>query len=150
MMTATDKVMNPASTRRDWRTAFTALRKLLADANDTVQVFRILRALNTDTAKKGYERLLTTPEGGRIAYERVELAELLARPGYVESFPEGSVGAAYAEFLDKTGYSARGLVEVSRADGDFRERLAVLRRAMARPGVRRRALEYATKLWRRY
>ena len=29
------------NTRRDWKGAFIALRRLLADGNDTVQVFRI-------------------------------------------------------------------------------------------------------------
>ena len=30
--------------RRDWRTAFDAIRKLLANGDDTTQVFRIMRA----------------------------------------------------------------------------------------------------------
>jgi ubiquinone biosynthesis protein COQ4 len=113
MLTMTEAKL---SYRRDWKTAFTALRRLLADANDTAQVFRIMRALNVDTSKTGYERLLQTAEGGRIAYDRVELAERLSDPTYVASFPEGSVGAAYAAFLRRTGYSAQGLVEVSRRD----------------------------------
>jgi ubiquinone biosynthesis protein COQ4 len=109
------------SSRRDWKTALTALKRLLADAGDTAQVFRIMRALNVDTARKGYERLLRTPDGGRIAYERVELAELFSDPAFVARFPQGSVGAAYAGFLRKTGYSAQGLAMVSRADDDSRE-----------------------------
>lgn len=103
------------------RTAFTAVRRLMADGNDTVQVFRIVRALNGDTARKGYERLLRTAEGGRIAYERVELARLFSDPAYVAAFPAGSVGGAYAAFLAETGYSAAGLETVSRADDDSRQ-----------------------------
>lgn len=34
--------------RRDWRTAFDALRKLLANGDDTGQVFRIMRSLNVE------------------------------------------------------------------------------------------------------
>lgn len=107
--------------RKDWATAFAALRRLLADANDTAQVFRIMRALNTGSTKKGYERLLRTAEGGRIAYQRPELAARLSDPAFVNSFPQGSVGAAYASFLDETGYSAEGLAEVSRADSADRD-----------------------------
>jgi ubiquinone biosynthesis protein COQ4 len=109
------------SYRRDWKAALTALKQLLANPDDTAQVFRIMRALNVDTAKRGYERLLQTAEGGRLAYERVELAERLSNPEFVARFAEGSVGAAYAAFLRRTGYSAQGLAMVSRADNDAHE-----------------------------
>ena len=47
-------------------------------------------------------------------------------------------------------YSTVAAMRMALTDGQFRERLAVLHRAMSQPGVRRRGLEYATKLWRRY
>jgi ubiquinone biosynthesis protein COQ4 len=102
--------------RRDWRAAFSALRKLLSDANDTSQVFRIMRALNAGTVKAGYERLLRTAQGGRIAYQQRELAAVLSDPAVIAQYPEGSVGAAYHSFLRSTGYSAEGLAAVSRTD----------------------------------
>ncbi|MBV1689451.1 ubiquinone biosynthesis protein COQ4 [Novosphingobium sp. G106] len=104
------------SSRRDWAGALKAVKQLMAHPGDTAQVFRIMRALNAGTAKRGYERLLGTAEGGRIAYEHVELAERLSDPAWVARFPEGSVGAAYAAFLRRTGYSAQGLAAVSRTD----------------------------------
>jgi ubiquinone biosynthesis protein COQ4 len=110
------------SYRRDWKTALAALKRLLAHPDDTLQVFRIMRALNVDMVKRGYERLLQTAKGGRIAYDRPELAERLSDPAYVAAFPEGSVGAAYAAFLGRTGYSANGLVQVSRAEDTREER----------------------------
>lgn len=102
--------------RKDWRTALRSVRRLLADANDTAEVFRIMRALNTSSNRAGYDRLLSTPEGGRIAYQRAELAEWLANPSHTRRFPAGSVGAAYMQFLQRTGYTADGLAEVSRSD----------------------------------
>jgi ubiquinone biosynthesis protein COQ4 len=104
------------SGRRDWRTAYDAIRKLLADGDDTTQVFRIMRALNVGNAPLNYARLIATAEGGRLAYERTELAALFAQPGYARQFAPGTVGAAYCHFLDSTGYSADGLAEVSRID----------------------------------
>lgn len=104
------------STHKDWRGAVAALRRLLSNPNDTTQVFRIMRALNAGTPKAGYERLLRSAEGGRIAYQRVELAERLCDPAFIASFAQGSVGAAYAAFLHETGYSADGLAAVSQAD----------------------------------
>ncbi|MEE8611020.1 MAG: Coq4 family protein [Sphingomonas aquatilis] len=102
--------------RRDWRTAFDALRKLLANGDDTGQVFRIMRSLNVGDTAEAYARLIATPEGGRMAYERVELARRFADRDWVNGFAPGTVGAAYRDFLDTTGYSADGLVEVSRLD----------------------------------
>src|SRR3546814_16206931 len=61
--------------RRDWRTAFDAIRKLLANGDDTTQVFRIMKALNAGNSERNFARLLATEEGGRTAYERVELAQ---------------------------------------------------------------------------
>ena len=80
-----------------------------------------MRSLNVNTMKDGYNRLLSTPEGGRIAFEQAELARLFSDPAFVDSFPEGSLGAAYAAFLRRTGYSAEGLATVSRTDDLSRE-----------------------------
>ncbi|HYI40450.1 MAG TPA: Coq4 family protein [Allosphingosinicella sp.] len=105
--------------KREWGVAFRALRRLLANRDDTVQVFRIMRALNGDTSHRNYRRLIASAEGGRLAYERVELAPRLCDRAWIDSFPEGSVGAAYRHFLDRTGYSADGLAELSVAETEI-------------------------------
>src|SRR4051812_26824476 len=102
-----------ASDPKDWAEAFRAMRKLLADPGDTVQVFRVMKALNTGTSARNYRRLLATPEGGRIAYQREELVGKLTDPGFLAQFGPGTVGAAYRGFLDRTGFSAGGLEAVS-------------------------------------
>ena len=102
------------SGRREWRTAFDAVRKLLANGDDTAQVFRIMRALNVGNVARNYARLLATEQGGRIAYDRVELATRFSEPAFVARFAPGTVGAAYRAFLESTGYSADGLVDVSK------------------------------------
>ncbi|MES2045695.1 MAG: Coq4 family protein [Pseudomonadota bacterium] len=100
--------------RRDWRTAFDAIRKLLANGDDTTQVFRIMRALNVGATPKSYAQFIATEDGGRMAYERLELAQILSQPGFARQFAAGTVGAAYNHFLESTGYSADGLAEVSK------------------------------------
>ncbi|HEX8239412.1 MAG TPA: Coq4 family protein [Allosphingosinicella sp.] len=111
---------NPAvPMKREWGTALRALRRLLANGDDTVQVFRIMRALNGDTSHRNYRRLIASAEGGRLAYERVELAPRLCDRGWIDSFPDGSVGAAYRAFLDRTGYSADGLAQASIAETEI-------------------------------
>jgi ubiquinone biosynthesis protein COQ4 len=121
MATKAMEAESPLLDRRDWRTAFESLRRLLSDPNDTVAVFRIMRALNAGSAKRGYQRLLKSLEGGRIAYERAELADRLSDADFITACPPGSVGAAYAAFLQRTGYSAQGLAMISRTDDLVRE-----------------------------
>lgn len=104
--------------KRDWASAWRALRRLMANGDDTVQVFRIMRALNADASQKGYRKLIATRDGGRIAYERVELAEKFGDRAWLDSLPEGTVGAAYRAFLDRTGFSAAGLADISTTDFD--------------------------------
>jgi ubiquinone biosynthesis protein COQ4 len=105
--------------KREWGAALSALRKLLANGDDTEQVFRIMRALNGDVTQRNYRKLMTVPGGGRLAYNRVELAERLTDRAWIDSFQPGTVGAAYRDFLDRTGYSADGLVELSMAESAF-------------------------------
>jgi ubiquinone biosynthesis protein COQ4 len=101
-----------ARNKKDWRGAFRAMNALLSDPNDTTQVFRIMAALNRGTAERNYRRLLQTPEGGRIAYTRLELVTRLTDKAWLAQFAPGTVGAAYRAFLEKTGYSADGLAAV--------------------------------------
>jgi ubiquinone biosynthesis protein COQ4 len=103
-----------ANTKRDWRTAFRAMKALLADPDDTVQVFKIMQALNAGTSAKNYRRLISTVEGGRIAYARAELVQKLTDSAWLAQFAPGTVGAAYRAFLENTGFSASGLEAVSK------------------------------------
>lgn len=99
--------------KREWGTALAALRRLLSNGDDTEQVFRIMRALNGDVTQRNYRKLLAVPGGGAIAYRRVELAQRLTDRAWIDGFADGTVGAAYRNFLDSTGYSADGLAEIS-------------------------------------
>jgi ubiquinone biosynthesis protein COQ4 len=100
--------------RRRWGVALKALGRLLSDKEDTGQVFEIMAALNGDSTVRNYRRLLTTPNGGRLAYERVELAERLMDDAWLDGFAPGTVGAAYRQFVRSENLSADGLAEISR------------------------------------
>src|SRR5215472_10234394 len=98
---------------RDWPTAFRAFQRLMADKEDTSQVFAIMHALDGDACKYDYIHLLATPAGGRIAYERPELSEKLMDDAWRASFPPGSVGAAYVAFLEANAFSPQGMIDES-------------------------------------
>jgi ubiquinone biosynthesis protein COQ4 len=104
----------PGMGRIDVVHALRSLRRLLADKEDTRQVFEIMRALNGRATARNYHRLLATPEGGRIAFERREFAERLMDDAWLDGLPAGSVGAAYRDFIRAEQLSAAGLAEVSR------------------------------------
>ncbi|HPA37630.1 MAG TPA: Coq4 family protein [Phenylobacterium sp.] len=122
-MTATVIDLSPAQRplpkpRLDWPAAFRAVRKLLKNKEDTLQVFEIMKALNGKSVADGYARMLTTLQGGRIAYERQELAKRLMDDAWLDSFAPGTVGAAYRDFIRAENLSADGLVQVSRDGGE--------------------------------
>ncbi|WP_269716891.1 Coq4 family protein [Caulobacter sp. NIBR2454] len=100
--------------------ALQAMRRLIADKEDTQQVFEIMRALSGKTIPRGYRRLLSTPKGGYIAYQREEFADRLSDQAWLNSFGPGTVGAAYRDFIAPRGLSAEGLADESRkvADND--------------------------------
>src|ERR1700754_4909167 len=104
----------PVGTKLEWGRALRALRRLLADSEDTTQVFEIMRALNGRANARSYHRLLTTDAGGRIAFERLELASLLMDDAWLDALPAGSVGATYRDFVRAERLSAEGLAQISR------------------------------------
>ena len=95
-------------------TAFRAFRKLVRNKEDTAQVFEIMRALSGRSGSIGYNRLLTTAEGGRQAFLRDELALKLDDPVWLARFGPGTVGAEYKAFRDLRGFTAEGLAETAR------------------------------------
>lgn len=95
-------------------TALKAFRRLIRDKEDTVQVFRIMQALSGRSVSRGYQRMLSTMEGGRQAFLREELAHRLDDPVWLAQFEPGSVGAAYRAFREARGFTADGLAEVER------------------------------------
>ena len=101
--------------------ALTSFRRLVADKEDTAQVFKIMAALSGRSIPKGYERLLRSPEGGRQAFLALEFADRLQDGAWLDSLPEGSVGAAYRDFVRARNLSAHGLAAESRkaADADI-------------------------------
>ncbi|WP_420478633.1 Coq4 family protein [Brevundimonas sp. FT23028] len=94
--------------------ALRAFRRLVRNKEDTAQVFEIMRALSGRSLGKGYNRMLTTMEGGRQAFLRDELAHRLDDPAWLARFEPGTVGAAYREFRESRGFTAEGLADEAR------------------------------------
>jgi len=95
-----------------------AFGRLVADKEDTRQVFEIMNALAGRSIDWGYQRLLETPEGGQQAYAQVELSDRLQDRDWLAGFAPGTVGAAYLAFIDVRNLSAYGLADESRKVAD--------------------------------
>jgi len=94
-------------------TAWRHMQKLIANKEDTEQVFHIIEALNGDAALKDFERFLSTPTGQARLEKRTYLPPILDDHDPLIALPRGSVGRTYAEFMEREGLSAAGLVAES-------------------------------------
>lgn len=91
--------------------AYKHFRKLIADKEDTTQVFYIVEALDGNNLAKDYERFTKRPLGKARLEEKRDLVPLLDDHDRWKKLPQGTVGRAYVEFMEREGLSAQGLVD---------------------------------------
>jgi len=98
------------------------MKHLLADKEDTEQVFYIMEALNGNSAIRKLKAFAKSPKGEAMMARRRNLPEILDDHATLKALPEGSVGRAYVDFMEREGLSAAGLVEESEKMLQHRER----------------------------
>ena len=96
---------------RRWFKALGHFRKLVADKEDTSQVFAITNALNGNDLYKSYNEFITHPEGRKRFLERRDLVPILDDRERLRAMPKGSLADAYCDFMDTQGLTAQGLVD---------------------------------------
>lgn len=96
--------------------AWRAMRALLADKEDTAQVFRIMRALDGNQPRRNFERFAATPVGAAVLAEPRSLFDRLCDTAWLASLPAGSLGRAYLDFCTRENISAQGLADASAND----------------------------------
>jgi len=94
-------------------TAFRAIRALIADPDDTAQVFRIIRALTGESFERLYQRVLADPVGRIVLDEKRDILTLLSDRERLRVLADGTLGREYARFVDREALDAHGLVEAS-------------------------------------
>ena len=94
-------------------TAWRHMKKLIANKEDTEQVFHIIESLNGNTTLKDFEYFMSTERGQAEFVKRTFLPPILDDHGPLLEMPEGSVGRTYAEFMEREGLSAAGLIAES-------------------------------------
>jgi len=98
------------------------MRRLLADKEDTEQVFHIMQALNGNSAKRKLRQISKSSEGAAMLDRRRELPAILDDHETLEKLPEKTVGRAYVNFMQREGLTAAGLVEESEKWWQHQER----------------------------
>jgi ubiquinone biosynthesis protein COQ4 len=93
--------------------AIRAIRALIADKEDTGQVFKIIDALAGGVVDRQFQRFMATETGRRIVAEKRNLIDTLSDRAYLSSLPEGSLGRTYYEFMAGENLTADGLVAAS-------------------------------------
>lgn len=97
--------------------ALGAMRQLIADKEDTAQVFRIVKALSGNSYYRNFNRFMKSSDGRRIASDRADLLETLCDRKRLATCAPGTLGRAYLDFVYGEGLTAEGLAEASEAGG---------------------------------
>jgi ubiquinone biosynthesis protein COQ4 len=93
--------------------AIRAVRRLIANPDDTAQVFKIIRALTGNSFERLYQRVLEDPMGRQILEERRDILTVLKDRDRLRELADGTLGREYARFLDTEYIDAEGLVHAS-------------------------------------
>ncbi len=93
--------------------AWRHMQTLLADREDTEQVFHIIEALNGRSFERNFWKFVASPAGRKQLEDRSYLPPLLDDHRWIHDLPAGTVGRAYVDFMEREGLTAQGLVDES-------------------------------------
>ena len=105
-------MFNPARVKPRFRPfkAMHHFRKLIADKEDTSEVFHIFEALPRRNFRVEAQAFVESDEGREIVRREPYLPDLLDDHERLRAMPAGSVAHAYCDFMKSEGLSAAGLV----------------------------------------
>jgi ubiquinone biosynthesis protein COQ4 len=127
-MSADLAILDRLSTRKSARhrirplEALTALRRLLADPDDTQKALDVTFALDGDYSERQICKLANSREGRRLLAERPPLLDLLSDDAALAALPEGSFGRAYRDHLQRYGLDPSKIVELYRSSASYPDR----------------------------
>jgi ubiquinone biosynthesis protein COQ4 len=93
--------------------ALSHFRKLIADKEDTEQVFHIFDCLPRKGFLPDAKAFIESPRGTALMATEPYLPDILDDHATLSALPATSVGRAYVEFMQREGLSAAGLVAES-------------------------------------
>lgn len=112
-MTATSVALSRTRKRIQPLKAWRAIQALIADKEDTAQVFKVIEALSGGSDERQFMRFMESPVGRRIVAEKRNILKTLSDRESLSKLPEGSLGRRYYDFMTGENLTADGLVEAS-------------------------------------
>jgi ubiquinone biosynthesis protein COQ4 len=91
--------------------AWRHFRKLVADKENTGEVFHIFESLPWKGLFPAAEAFLTSERGQRLREREPSLPTILDDHAALRRMPKGSVAEAYCDFMEAEGLTAQGLVD---------------------------------------
>jgi ubiquinone biosynthesis protein COQ4 len=98
----------PANEFRPFK-AWRHFQNLMADKEDTEQVFHIIAALRGSRFRKIASKFWHSEKGQRLLASNQQLIDYLDDHETLKQLPAGTVGRAYVDFMEREGLSAAGL-----------------------------------------
>ena len=95
-----------------WRRAWRSLRELLREPDDTAKAIEVNFAIGARDFERGFQRFAASQSGAALVADRPSLAAALSDRDALARLPADSLGRAYLEYLERTGFAPTGLVEL--------------------------------------
>ena len=105
--------MKSSTRRMQPLVAIKAIKRLIANPDNTEEVFAIIRAMSGDSLFRAFDRFKLTETGKRIIKEKRELLETLQNRERLAGNAAGSLGRSYLSFVQSEKITADGLVDAS-------------------------------------
>ena len=93
--------------------ALRSVRALIANPENTGEVFKIIEALKGGSLARAVARMAADPQGSALLRRKPAILPLLGDREYLRALPPGSLGRAYLDFVESQSLSADGLVAAS-------------------------------------
>jgi ubiquinone biosynthesis protein COQ4 len=93
--------------------AVRALSALWNDPDDLPKVFTVIESLSGRTPERLLARMRRSESGRRLLAAKPDLRARLADRAALRGLPEGTLGRAYAELMDREGITPQGIVDAS-------------------------------------
>ncbi|MEM9899015.1 MAG: Coq4 family protein, partial [Pseudomonadota bacterium] len=97
--------------------AMISVGRLIANKEDTRQVFETIHALDGGAVHRSFELFVQSEYGRRVVTKPIKVEEDLDERERLRAMPEGSVGRAYLRFMESEGLTSQGVLDAAKEMG---------------------------------
>ena len=103
----------PPTQPKNYLRALVCFRRLANDKENTRHVFDIVRAVNGDSMVASFERFHAHPVGQLSMSDPMRLLRAMDDREALRALPEGTLGRAYLDFVEREGLDTNGVQEAA-------------------------------------